>query len=930
MFDPSKLNLDLDNLPEEKKGEISNKPEESQEVSNTQKVQKEELPKEESNTETIKTEEVKVEETNIEEETKEENPSEENNTETIKVEIPKEEAKEEIIFDINITNLTSLVSILLENSYDFLTIEPSESAIKIIFRKDSVEKEVRYIKYPIYNDILLKTKNLTKLKLDETHNKQEWSWELNIKDKTYKITSKIVPGDFWEKMFLKTSEIERKKETKKAEKTSIAKVFGFLWAAWIISLILWSAFITFIVLNAQTVEDVKFFYSLWINLNDINTFITKLINLIFVFLIFIESIFLIIFLFKLLLIKKEEKQKKVRYIIFSVLFLIITFVSASAWMIIDKKIKSLPNWQEMAYWDIRVYDNGKLISEHFDKQWSLLQDTSNIIWPITVKYDLTPFADKETKKWFRIQKFIWDFWDKNIIETLDPEIIHTFETKWNHEVSLIMEVVDLKWDLIEKPVWDIPNINISNVVKITEEPLNNWWKIVELDASSLSNLWKIEWYLTDDLDKPAWKGSTFKLGRPIFEETLIWMYISSASKESDSLDKIFIIWAADDNNISWEIWYNRSILNDLEFDFEVKNIENEFGEWYIKEFLWEIEWKTYTKKWEIDDQEWSSKITHEFSQYWDNTIKVTLTNSNDKTKILTLDLNIPKKVQLQKPLKIYNNWELLEDIEYDTNNNEYFINELPIPTNLKFDARLIRPEGSLYILSKVDWDYNNDWDIDSSWKLLDHTIELDWNHTISVTYTFSHRKIKDKELKLTEKIYIEWVKKDAILSLKIEKENNYAPITVRFDASKSSVKNEDIVKFTWDYGDGITEERWSIVPGHKYTKSGDYTVKLTVQTESWKEYSIEKKLILINKPQSVKISSSLKNAPVYQWIDFSSEWSEWQVLSYFWDFWDGTNSIDANPTHMFTKPWIYTIKLKIDFTNNNVLEDELKIEIYEE
>jgi len=46
---------------------------------------------------------------------------------------------------------------------------------------------------------------------------------------------------------------------------------------------------------------------------------------------------------------------------------------------IDRKIKSLPNWQEMAYGDIRVYDNGKLISEAFDKDGSLLQNTSELI-----------------------------------------------------------------------------------------------------------------------------------------------------------------------------------------------------------------------------------------------------------------------------------------------------------------------------------------------------------------------------------------------------------------------------------------------------------------------------------------------------------------------------------------------------------------------
>jgi hypothetical protein len=50
------------------------------------------------------------------------------------------------------------------------------------------------------------------------------------------------------------------------------------------------------------------------------------------------------------------------------------------------------------------------------------------------------------------------------------------------------------------------------------------------------------------------------------------------------------------------------------------------------------------------------------------------------------------------------------------------------------------------------------------------------------------------------------MKKDAILDLSIEKTSNYAPTIVKFDASKSIIKNEDIAKFVWDYGDGVTYE----------------------------------------------------------------------------------------------------------------------------
>ena len=73
----------------------------------------------------------------------------------------------------------------------------------------------------------------------------------------------------------------------------------------------------------------------------------------------------------------------------------------------------------------------------------------------------------------------------------------------------------------------------------------------------------------------------------------------------------------------------------------------------------------------------------------------------------------------------------------------------------------------------------------------------------------------------------------------------------------------------------------------------------------------------------------MKQAPINQEIDFSSSWSEWQIKSYFWDFWDGETSTEANPSHAYKKAWTYWVKLILDYDNNNTLTTETKIEITE-
>jgi hypothetical protein len=36
-------------------------------------------------------------------------------------------------------------------------------------------------------------------------------------------------------------------------------------------------------------------------------------------------------------------------------------------MVIDQKINSLPNWQEVALGEVQIFDNSKLTSDQFDK-----------------------------------------------------------------------------------------------------------------------------------------------------------------------------------------------------------------------------------------------------------------------------------------------------------------------------------------------------------------------------------------------------------------------------------------------------------------------------------------------------------------------------------------------------------------------------------
>jgi len=421
------------------------------------------------------------------------------------------EKKEEIknkksnIFDINIASLKDILFLLDEQNYDFVTFEPNENMVKIEFRKNNVIVDTKHIKYPIYSNIVLKTKSITKLNLEDTSKNQEWNWWVSFDDKNFQLISKVVPSTFWEKLFIKSKIVTKLEQKKVSKKMSTGQIFSFLLIITVIWLIVWWSFLWFVVLNAKTVDDVRFFAGLWINLNEINAFISQLITIIFSTILLSETIFLIIFLFKFFLTKKEFKKKKIKFAILSIILLIITFSTATAWMIIDQKIINLPNWQEMSFWEIQIYDNAKLTNENFTKESALLSDTKNLIWPIELKFDLTYLAQAEIKNWITIKNFSWDFWEEDKQETVLPSLIKTFDKIWPTDIKLTINWIDSQWKEIKKTVETMPYINITYVVNITEKKLNSWWKLATFDAKSLEELGKIEWYFMDNLEEPVWK-----------------------------------------------------------------------------------------------------------------------------------------------------------------------------------------------------------------------------------------------------------------------------------------------------------------------------------------------------------------------------------------------------------------------------------------
>jgi len=188
-FDPSRLNLSIDNsddIPQKKESSQKQGEEKSNSTKNTEMHQTHRVAPAEEDilnspiSDTHKSE-IKREDDII--------GSIIQKQEEIQNTINNENQEKRKITDINIWSLESIISLLHEEKYEYVLIEPEDSQVKVIFRQDNIDKDIRYIKFPVYTNVLFKLKQVTKLIIENTGSAQEWKWVIKI-------------GDFYELYYL--------------------------------------------------------------------------------------------------------------------------------------------------------------------------------------------------------------------------------------------------------------------------------------------------------------------------------------------------------------------------------------------------------------------------------------------------------------------------------------------------------------------------------------------------------------------------------------------------------------------------------------------------------------------------------------------------------------------------------------------------------
>ncbi|MDX8550155.1 PKD domain-containing protein [Methanospirillum sp. J.3.6.1-F.2.7.3] len=136
------------------------------------------------------------------------------------------------------------------------------------------------------------------------------------------------------------------------------------------------------------------------------------------------------------------------------------------------------------------------------------------------------------------------------------------------------------------------------------------------------------------------------------------------------------------------------------------------------------------------------------------------------------------------------------------------------------------------------------------------------------------------------------------------------PVTF-IDTSKGSP-----VQWNWNFGDGTLDTPPTGITTHTYTNIGTYTVNLTVTNWQPITATTSQQITIVNKtvPQGVDFEVPEQQysgkAPLeVQFEDTTPPQSN--VVEWFWEFGDGTNSFEQAPKHKYEKPGQYSVTLTV-------------------
>jgi PKD repeat protein len=143
-------------------------------------------------------------------------------------------------------------------------------------------------------------------------------------------------------------------------------------------------------------------------------------------------------------------------------------------------------------------------------------------------------------------------------------------------------------------------------------------------------------------------------------------------------------------------------------------------------------------------------------------------------------------------------------------------------------------------------------------------------------------------------------------------ENMYVDDTITFNAAESYDPDGTVVAYSWDFGDGTTAS--GITVFHAYADNSSYIVTLTVTDNNGATCSANATKTVMNRQPVALFTETTETVNTDETISFDASESydsDGIIVSYSWDFGDGTTATGVSVQHAYSQNGTYTVTLTV-------------------
>ncbi len=621
---------------------------------------------------------------------------------------------------------------------------------------------------------------------------------------------------------------------------------------------------------------------LWIEALTIQQSLLSLTSTIFSVFSIVLFLMLSVWIFRWLLAKKEEVDKK-RFSLFLSLFSwLALFITMIVWIWL---------YNFIAKFEFQLNIKAELTISP--------TNTKDLIAPALVGFSINKAIIVAEAKWQEVINILWDFNNDWITDKkwLDYSVDYEVRNSWINKVTVKLEFKNWSSQSFE---------NIFSLGQATFYAKPDNWPApleVEFNASNLSDsggndIKEYRWFFN-------WIDSEPVISKePIITQSFnkIWIYPVILQ----TLDTANVV-KRHDKDITVRSW---ELIKDVEAIIKVYP----WTQWEAP-FRLTLDWnESSSTKWDIVSYRWQfldtweyvawRSVNYVYEKAWEYELRLLVKDTawNQWTETVLIKVSEwsfnPVASISTKPSDL--NWSIPFTVEFDASDSTDANNDI----------------------IEYSWDYNWDWVYDAFWEKVEFVFRDVWKQLVILKVTDS--TWNDDIAKLS--FDLSDITGNAVIW--VDKISWSVPLIISFDWSASEVESEDvIVNYEWDFWDWTKKEFSWAKKKHRFINPGNYTVSLSVYTEKWEVYTTTKQVFAREQWIQACFEASKTKARAASKIKFDSQCSIWDIDTWTWDFWDWNISRSRSPIHEFAAAWKYTVILRIADTNNNISDYEQLIEI---